>query len=81
MVDDDASDRAAILARRTRFMTRALAGLAGVAGTAAATACPCLKVAPDPEPSTSSGDESSSGESSGTGGAAQDADDPPRAAR
>jgi hypothetical protein len=53
MSDDDARERAAILARRNRFVTATLAGLAGVAGTALATACPCLKMAPSqPEPST-----------------------------
>jgi hypothetical protein len=57
MSDDDARDRAAILARRNRFVTAALSGLAGVAGTTLATACPCLDYpAPDypapAEPST-----------------------------
>ena len=53
MSDDDARDRAAFLARRNRFVTATLAGLAGVAGTALATACPCLKMAPSqPEPSS-----------------------------
>jgi hypothetical protein len=53
MSDDDARERSAILARRNRFVTATLAGLAGVAGTALATACPCLKMAPSqPDPSS-----------------------------
>lgn len=58
MSDDDGRERAAILARRNRFVTATLAGLAGVAGTTLATACPCLKMAPSqPEPSTNEAPE------------------------
>ena len=45
--EDDGVDRDAILARRRRFMAVALTGLAGT--TLAASACPCLKVAPPPD--------------------------------
>jgi hypothetical protein len=62
---DDTSERAAILARRNRFVTTALAGLAGITGTTLATACPCLKMAaPEPEPSSDSAKDPDAGKDS-----------------
>lgn len=49
---EDELDREAILARRRRFIT---ASLAGVATGTLATACPCLDVAPRP-PAETDGD-------------------------
>ena len=77
MSDDDARERAAILARRNRFVTATLAGLAGVAGTALATACPCLKMAPSqPEPSSNDAPADAKADDAPEGDAAVPAEDP-----
>lgn len=87
--EDDGVDRDAILARRRRFMAVALTGLAGT--TLAATACPCLKVAPppdepDPKPPDTDGDQETDSDSEGEADDAppdehQDDGDPPELAQ
>ncbi|MEM7159854.1 MAG: hypothetical protein AAF799_43845 [Myxococcota bacterium] len=47
-------DRAAILARRQRFVT---AALAGITTSTLATACPCLDVEPPPDETDSETDD------------------------
>ncbi len=73
--DETDFDRAAILARRRRFVAAALTGLTT---STLATACPCLKVAPDePMPPPDDSGESASatdteGASSGDGASGSD---------
>ncbi|MFV8749350.1 hypothetical protein ACNOYE_02235 [Nannocystaceae bacterium ST9] len=68
--DSTDPDREAILARRRHFIARALAqvespglgprtGALVVAVASLATACPCLKMVPPPEPSMDESDSSS----------------------
>ena len=59
-MSEDELDREAILARRRRFIT---ASLAGVATSTLATACPCLDVAPQPPAETEG--ETEGGETEG----------------
>lgn len=87
--DEPDVDRAAILARRRRFVAAALTGLTT---STLATACPCLKVAPDepiPPPPDDSGEsvsatdtegassgDASGDEASGSGGVVPDESPP-----
>ncbi len=61
-MSEDELDREAILARRRRFIT---ASLAGVATSTLATACPCLDVAPTQPPETDGDTEGEVTESEG----------------
>lgn len=71
-MSEDELDRDAILARRRRFIT---ASLAGVATSTLATACPCLDVAPTNPPETDG--EDTDGETDGeTDGATTGVDTP-----
>ena len=68
--DSDALDRAAILARRQRFIALALTGLAAACGDDNGGPTPCLDVAPQTESSSvtgpSEGDTTASGSSGNT---------------
>lgn len=66
--DSDARDRAAILARRQRFIALALTGLAAACGDDNASPTPCLDVAPQTESSTVTGPTEGDATAGSTGG-------------